>query len=400
MIHEPRELDPTKHAIPRTVVVLGVVSLLTDLSSEMIYPLLPVFLTVTLGAGAVAVGVIEGIAETTAALLKVVSGAWTDRVARRKPFILWGYGLAGIARPLIGLATGWPFVLFCRFLDRAGKGIRTSPRDALIADVTPLTSRGRAFGYHRMMDHVGAVIGPLVAAGLLSYAGFSLQTVFLCAGIPALAVVVVIALGVREPQTATDNSEIKGVQFCQGRGLSSDFRSLLLAVTVFTLGNSTDAFLILRLSDAGIDASWIAVIWAAQHVVKSGSTYLGGVLSDRWGPRRAVRAGWLVYVAVYLAFAFGNSPSFLVAVFLAYGLYFGLAEPAERAWVAALVPANLRGTGMGLYHGAVGLAALPASVLFGLLWQSLGAPVAFCFGAALAAGATILLGRVREFRTE
>ncbi len=176
------------------------VSLLTDLSSEMIYPLLPVFLTTTLGAGAVAIGVIEGIAESTAAVLKVVSGAWTDKIARRKPFVFAGYGLAGAARPLIGLATGWPFVLVCRFLDRVGKGVRTSPRDALIADVTPEESRGRAYGYHRMMDHAGAVLGPLVAAAMLSFAGFSLRTVFLCAGIPAFAVMVVIVFGVHEPK--------------------------------------------------------------------------------------------------------------------------------------------------------------------------------------------------------
>jgi len=362
----------------------------------MIYPLLPLFLTATLGAGAVALGLIEGIAETTAAILKVVSGAWADKYERRKPFVLAGYGVAGVARPLIGLATGWPFVLFCRFMDRVGKGIRTSPRDALIADVTPPDSRGRAYGFHRMMDHIGAVAGPLVAALLLGYAEFSLRTVFLCAGIPAFAVIVVILLGVREPRRHEIRTAKATLQLGQWRALPKDFRMFLVAVGVFTLGNSTDAFLLLRLSDAGIGANWVALIWAAQHMVKSGTAYLGGVLSDRWGPRRTVRIGWLVYAAVYAAFAMGHSSAFLVTVFLLYGLYFGLAEPSERAWVAAMVPGDLRGTGMGLYHGATGIAALPASVLFGVVWQAFGAPAAFFLGSALAIGASVMLGIARQ----
>ncbi|MCX5771145.1 MAG: MFS transporter [Candidatus Hydrogenedentes bacterium] len=381
--------------IPRPVKALGVVSFLTDVSSEMIYPLLPVFLTQTLGAGAVALGIIEGVAESTASLLKVVSGVWADRSSRRKPFILFGYGLAGMVRPLIGLAMTWPFVLVCRFVDRVGKGIRTAPRDALIADVTAPAFRGQAYGFHRMMDHAGAVAGPLIAALLLKIFGLPLRAVFLCSIVPALAVILVVVLGVKEPERRTQLQPLERPGLDDFRRAGGGFKLFLFALVLFTLGNSTDAFILLRLSWAGIDAGWIAVIWSAHHVVKSFSAYLGGAACDTWGPRRTLLLGWMAYAAVYAAFAFGRSPAFLIAVFLLYGLYFGLSEPSERAWVAQMAPEHLRGSYMGLYHGAVGLAALPASILFGVLWKFLGVNIAFLTGAgfALAASVVILANR-------
>ena len=383
-------------SLPRTVIALGAVSLFTDLASEMIYPLLPVFLAVTLGAGAVSLGVIEGVAESTAAILKVVSGIWSDRIKRRKPLVLAGYGIAGAVRPLIGFATGWIWVLAIRFADRVGKGLRTSPRDALIADVTDPELRGTAFGLHRSMDHAGAVIGPLIAAALLELAGLGLREVFWLAAIPGVIVMIILIAAVRE--APADRAEAREPPDLRAglAPLGGGFRRLLLAVLLFTLGNSTDAFLLLRLADAGVAPSWIAVLWSAHHVIKMGATYLGGRLSDARGRRSMIIGGWLLYAAVYVGFALVDQPAALIAVFLGYGIYFGLTEPVERAWVTDLAPAELRGTAFGWYHGTVGLAALPASVLFGLLWAVSGPALAFGAGAGLALIAVALVLRVPE----
>lgn len=384
--------------VPGTVVGLGLVSMFTDLSSEMIYPLIPVFLTTTLGAGALALGVIEGIAESTAAILKVVSGWWTDTVKRRKPFIFAGYGIAGAVRPLIAFATAWPFVLGVRFVDRVGKGIRTAPRDALIADVTPLESRGAAFGVHRSLDHFGAVLGPLVAAALLLL-GFSLRWVFFLAFIPAVVVIVVIARLVKEPeQTGTITTSGRSV-FSRGGELGHGYWKLIVAVMVFTLGNSADAFLLLRLSDAGVGVIWIAVLWSMFSLVKMGSNLIGGRLSDRVGRKPLVLAGWVFYAAIYLAMGITSSTPLLIALFLAYGLYFGVTEPVERAWVAGLAPADLRGSAFGYYNAAIGIGALPASIIFGGIWAAFGPATAFTFGASVAAVAALILVGVPESRT-
>ena len=380
--------------MPRTVIALGFVSFLTDLSSEMIYPLLPVFLVDVLGAGAIALGAIEGIAESTAALLKVVSGWWTDRMHRRKPLIVGGYTLSGAARPLIGLAMAWPAVVLLRFGDRVGKGLRTSPRDALIADVTPPERLGAAYGLHRAMDHAGAVAGPLVAAGLLLIPAMTLRSVFLLAAIPAAVVVVVLVFGVNE-RRRPDDAAAEALSLETGwRAMGTPMRRLLLALVVFTLGNSTDAFLLLRLADAGFAAGWIALLWSLHHLVKMGANLYGGQLSDRLGRRNLVIIGWMVYAAIYLGFGLTSSTAALVALFLGYGVYFGLTEPVERAWVATLAPEESRGSAFGFYHGAIGLTALPASLIFGFIYATAGPAVAFGTGAGLAVVATTLLLRV------
>jgi len=381
--------------LPSTVIVLGLVSFFTDLSSEMIYPLLPVFLASVLGAGAVSLGIIEGAAETTAATLKVLSGIWSDRVGKRKPLVVAGYTLAGVARPLIGLAQAWPFVLVMRLADRVGKGIRTTPRDALIADVTDPALRGRAYGLHRAMDHAGAVVGPLVAAALLTIGGVTLRHVFLLAAVPAAVVVVLVTAGVKEPPTQPKMHAPMGFRR-DWSALGPQFKRFLFVLVVFTLGNSTDAFILLRMADRGIAPEFIALLWSLHHVVKMAANYIGGRLSDRKGRRPMVIAGWALYAAVYLAFGLLQSRTSLVVAFLVYGLYFGLTEPTEKAWVADLVAERLRGTAFGLYNGSIGLAALPASVLFGLLWHRFGVTVAFSTGAALAIVAAILLCFVRD----
>ncbi len=350
-----------------------------------------------LGGGAVALGTIEGFAESAAAFLKVFSGRASDRMPRRKPLVLAGYGLSGAARPLVGAAAVWPVVALLRFADRVGKGLRTSPRDALIGDVTPAQRLGAAFGLHRAMDHAGAVAGPLLAAALLTIPAMTLRGVFLLAGVPAVIVMVVLILGVREAGRPTGDATAVHRPMRRDRArLGTGYRRLLLAVLVFTLGNSTDAFLLLRLSEAGLTAGSIALLWSAHHAVKVAGAFLGGRLSDRFGRRRLIASGWCIYAAVYLAFAIVSSLTGLIGVFLAYGLYFGLTEPAERAWVTGLVSPELRGTAFGLYHGTIGLAALPASLLFGGLYAIFGPAAAFSTGSALAVLAVALLRRVSE----
>lgn len=377
--------------LPKTVLILGLVSFFNDLSSEMIYPLLPVFLTTVLGAGAMALGLMEGVAESASSLLKLLSGIAADKWRRRKPFVVWGYGLSGAVRPLIALAATWPFVLAMRFMDRVGKGLRTSPRDALIADATPADSRGRAYGFHRAMDHGGAVCGPLVAAALLTVHGISLRHVFLIAAIPALIVVMLVLFGVKESAPATEISSPSGLFSGHWRDLGKDFKILLLAIFIFTLGNSTDAFILLLLSNAGVPVAWVAILWSAHHVIKMIATYVGGRISDLMGRRTLVISGWIMYAVVYLLFAVIDNVSGLIVVFLCYGMYFGLTEPSEKAWVADLAPESMRGAAFGYYHMVVGIGALPASIFFGVLWQVFGVTTAFVTGAVLAGAASVIL---------
>jgi len=375
--------------LSRTVVVLGIVSLLTDLSSEMIYPLLPVLLAGSLGAGATALGMVEGAAEAVASLLKVASGKLADRAPRRKPLVVLGYTISGAARPLIGIAAIWPVVLALRVMDRVGKGLRTAPRDALIADVTADGARGRAYGFHRAMDNAGAVFGPLVAVALLGL-GLSLRQVFLWAAAPAVLVVGVLVVGVREspraveqPGTARQRSDLAE--------LGSTYRRFLLVVVVFTLGNSSDAFLLLRLHEAGLSATAIALSWAAHSAVRSGAVYFGGRVADRVEHRKLLGLGYVAYALVYVAMSLVESRAGLVLLLVVYGLYYGAVEPTERALVASYAPPGLRGAAFGWFHGAVGASALPASALFGWLWLEVGPAAAFGIGAALAGVAAIAL---------
>jgi MFS family permease len=368
--------------LPRTVVALAVVSLLTDASSEMIYPLLPVFLNSVLGAGPLAIGAIEGAAESVAALLKLASGWWSDRLPRRKPLVLAGYGIASLVRPLIGLSQGVGQVLAIRLADRAGKGIRGAPRDALIADAVDPSQRGRAYGFHRAADHTGAVAGPLVAYALLTGGGVSMRTVFLLAAIPAAGAMIALVFGVREEKRAVAK-EGKASNL-KRQGLGRRFWAYLGVLMVFTLGNSTDALLILRANELGVSVALVPILWAMLHIVKAVSSTPGGTLSDRIGRRPLIVAGWMVYAVVYLGFAFASQAWHAWALFLTYGIYFGLTEGVEKALVADMVPATVRGAAFGWYNLTIGLAAFPASLIFGGLWQAFGATVAFSVGAGLA----------------
>lgn len=380
--------------LPSTVLALGFVSLLTDMSSEMIYPLLPVFLTTVLGAGAFALGIIEGTAEMTASILKIVSGYLSDRTERRKPIVMVGYTLSSLMRPLIGLATVWQQVLFFRFMDRVGKGLRTSPRDALIADVTDKEIRGKAYGLHRAMDHAGAVIGPLIALVLMDMLQLSLREIFLLAIVPGILVILTLKTAVKE-QRDSYKGEIKKTLSSKGY-YGKNFFIFITAITVFTLGNSSDAFLLLRLSQSGIDTTHLVFLWSLFHIVKMGSTYLLGMVSDKIDKKKMIISGWLYYSIIYLLFAIFQETSTLVVLFLLYGIHFGFTEPAERAWISSLVTKQLRGRGFGIYHGVVGIATLPASIIFGLLWQTFGYSYAFIIGALLAFISCLIISQLRS----
>jgi MFS family permease len=386
----------TRHAsriFTGNVLWLSVVSLLTDLSSEMIYPLLPVFLNDVLRAGPAFLGVIEGIAESTASLLKLASGWVSDRIQQRKLLVLVGYGLASVVRPLIAIASAPWHVLMVRFTDRVGKGIRTSPRDALIADSVDPAHRGAAFGYHRAADHAGAVLGPLAGAGLLFLMPGQYRLVFALAAIPALASVVVLAWKVREAAPVAKATQVRP-EFRGFGGLGRRFLLYLLVLVVFTLGNATDAFLLLRARQLGVPVAMILFLWAAFHVSKMVWNVVGGRLADRIGPRPAIIAGWIVYALTYLGFMFANTAWHVWALFGVYGLFYGLTEGPEKALVASMAPADRRGSAFGAYNFAIGIAALPASVMFGLLWQRFGPATAFAVGSGLALVAAIGLAAV------
>lgn len=383
--------EPGRPRLGRNVFALSAVSFLTDVSSEMIYPLLPIFLTTVLGANASFIGAIEGAAETTASLLKLASGWWSDRVRQRKPLVVLGYGIASAMRPLVAIAQSASQVLIVRVADRVGKGIRNAPRDALIAESVDPSIRGRAFGFQRAADHAGGVVGPLIAFGMLTWHWAELRTVFWLAAIPGVLSVLVVIFAVRE----IPRGDVQVLRPAQDgnldltRPLGAQFWRVMLVIFLFTLGNSTDAFLLLRANQLGVPIALAPILWAALHVVKSASSTPGGALSDRIGRRPTLIAGWLLYAAVYLGFARAGSAWQAWALFAVYGVFFGLTEGSERALIADLVAPDRRGTAFGWYNLAIGLGALPASMLFGYVWDHAGAAVAFTMGASLAGLAAV-----------
>src|SRR5215212_4701096 len=384
-------------SLPRNVFAISLVSLLNDASSEIIYPLLPVFLVTSLGASARAIGIIEGLAESMSSLLKLFAGYLSDRLGKRKALVVAGYSLASLARPLLAFTHTWTQVLAIRVTDRVGKGVRTAPRDAMIADAVPVGQRGIAFGFHRAMDHGGAVIGPLVGYLLviLFVANRAFPTaaefsrIFLVASIPALLAVLVAIFFMREsPAPVHHGSEIPKLSL---RGFDSNFKRFLLVLALFTLSNSSDSFLILRAMDAGVSLAMVPLLWAAHHGTKVLSSLLGGDLSDRLGRKRLIVSGWLLYAAVYAGFAFATNTASLWILFLIYGIYFGLAEGAEKALVADLVRPEQRGTAYGLYNLAFGVTVFPASFLMGMIWDWKGPATAFLISAVMGGTAAVLL---------
>jgi MFS family permease len=379
---------PKHHPLPRTVKVLGGVSFLNDAASDMIYPLLPLFLTQTLGAGPAALGLIEGVAESTASLFKLFSGAMSDRFRNRKVWILGGYSASNLVRPLMAIVTAWPQILFLRFVDRIGKGIRTSPRDALVTDAVSSDQRGRAFGYHRAMDHAGAVVGPLLAALFLVLWDQPLRTLFLFSAIPGTLCLLLVFFGIKRTEPVPHARAPFHAKEAWDQ-VPRTFKKYLVILFVFSLGNASDAFLILKAKDLGIAVPGILTLWSFFHMVKSATSLGGGRFSDRVGRRGILVAGWVLYAAVYVGFASANSPVHVWTLFAVYGLFFGMTEGVERALVADLAPNFLRGSVFGLYHLTAGIGALLASLIFGGLWKWGGNTLAFYTGAGFALTAAV-----------
>ncbi len=383
-------MNPAR-SLPRTVWVLGFVSLLMDISSEMIHSLLPLYLTVGLGASALAVGVIEGVAEATALAVKVFSGTLSDALGRRKALAVAGYGLGAAAKPLFALATGPGLVFAARFLDRIGKGIRGAPRDALVADVTPLASRGAAYGLRQSLDTVGALAGPLLAMGLMIAWSNDFRAVFWVAVIPAAAAVLLLLAAVREPPRPARTA---APPFSPGaaRGLGRAFWGVTAAGAALSLARFSEAFLVLRAEHVGVALAWAPLVMAGMNAVYAAVAFPAGRLADRVGPRGLLAAGTAVLVAADLVLAAAGGALALAAGVALWGLHMGLTQGLLAAMVAASAPPERRGTAFGIFNLACGLALLAASVLAGALWHFAGPAATFVAGAALAAAAIVAIG--------
>jgi MFS family permease len=367
------------------VILLGLVSLLNDSASEMIYPILPVFLTATLGATPFDVGLIEGLAEAIASILKYYAGSWSDRLTRRRPLISGGYALAAGSRAIIAAAVAWPWVLAARLIDRTGKGIRSAPRDALISDVTPLEQRGRAYGFHRALDHTGAIVGPLMAMALLQGFHLQMRTVFYIAVIPGF-IAVILLFTLKEPAR-----EARAAAATSSAPLPGKFWAALGAISLFSLANSSDAFLLLQANAGGVSTAMLPLLWAAHHVIKALFSTRAGALSDRMNRTTLLVIGWTSYAAIYFAFPLAHSMRSFFVLFILYAIPFTLTEGAERAWISTLVPAEARGKSFGFYYLATGIFVLGGTLLFGLLYERVSHAAAFSTGAAIALVAAIVV---------
>ena len=373
--------------LPRTVWLLGLVSFFNDSASELIYPLVPIYLASVLMAGPKALGIIEGIAEATGSLLKLFSGVLSDRLRSTKRWVVGGYTVAAIARPLLAFTTSWPMVLVLRFADRVGKGLGRSPRDALLALTVDKEHRGLAFGFHRALDNAGAVVGPLLAAWLLAEQ-VPLTDVFLWASVGG-AIAVALALAVKEPKR---DPIMAGNRFSWTlRGLPPPFKRYLAVLALFTLGNSSNMFLLLRAKDMGFPEYQVPMLWALVSFTASLLSTPLSALSDKVGRTRLIVGGWSIYSVFYLLLGLNGHPLLLWPLFAFYGLFMAATEGAEKALVADMVPKEILGTGFGWFNLVAGLMLLPASVVFGWLWQT-GTPLtAFAFSASCALAAALLL---------
>ncbi len=381
------------------VLALSLVSLLNDTSSEIIYPLLPAFLAITLGASPFAIGLIEGFAETVSSLLKLFSGYLSDKFEKRKLLAFAGYSLSGLLRPLLAFVSSWQQVLVLRVTDRTGKGIRGAPRDALIADSTAPENRGFAFGFNRAADHLGAVVGPLIAFALLylwaenptNPTANDYSNIFLVAAIPAVLGVFVIAFFVKDTKHKTDKAENITPIKLSLKEFDGNFKRFLIVISLFTLSNSTDAFLLLRAEQSGVATYMLPLLWVFLHISKVIFSIIGGDLSDRIGRKKMIFAGWILYALVYFGFAFVTSAWQIWGLFFIYGAFFGLTEGVEKALVADLVEPEKRGTAFGFYNLAFGITVFPASLIFGALWTKFGAETAFLVSAGISICAAVLL---------
>jgi len=374
-------LMKNKFGISKNVFALGLVSFFNDIASEMIYPIVPIFLTSVLGAPVAVVGLIEGIAESTASILKVVSGWLSDKFQKRKPFLVAGYSFSAISKTILSLAFSWPFVLMARFIDRFGKGIRTSARDALIAESSENSARGRAFGFHRALDTLGAVIGPMIALVAIHFLDNNFRLIFFLAFIPAFIGILLLLFLVKEKKKEANSSSAFRFNW---HNLDPSFKIFLLISFIFTLGNSSDTFLILRAQDLGLSLSLVVLAYILFNFTYALFSIPAGIISDKIGPKKVLLTGFLLFSAVYLFFALIHSSFFLWLLFPVYGVYMALTEGVGKAYISNLVPQEKSGTAFGVYHTIIGLTTFFASLIAGLLWTYIGVSAPFIFGSIMA----------------
>src|SRR5215471_3385554 len=374
-------------ALPRSAILIGLVSLFADISTEVMYPLLPAFITQELGAPVAALGIIEGVAQGASSVLTGISGWISDRIGRRKPVAFVGYALTAISKPLIGAAGSWHIVLGARFADRVGKGIRVAPRDALLSESTPAEQRGRAFGFERAMDNAGAVLGPLLALALVNWAGLGIRAIFYLAVIPA-SIAAFLILALRESPSPTSGGNSLRLSFSETTGL---YRRLLVITGVFGLANSANAFLILRAGQLGLATGWTVLAYALYNAVASIASMPAGSASDKFGRRNLLIVGYTIYSLAYLGFAAAGSAWLVWPLFVVYGLFPALTDGVAKALAVDTAGTAGRATAIGMYSTVVGVTQIAASYIGGVLWDAIGAPATFYFGAALAAIAVVLL---------
>ncbi|MBI5894370.1 MAG: MFS transporter [Deltaproteobacteria bacterium] len=363
----------------KNVFTAGLVSLFMDISSEMIYPLVPLFLATVLGTTKTTIGLIEGIAESTASILKVFSGWLSDTLGRRKLLMGFGYGISVISRPITALSSAWSHVLTARFVDRFGKGIRTAPRDAIIADSADGNNLGKAFGFHRAMDTVGAVIGPAIAFLILLLFANNFRLVFWLSIIPGLIAVILIIFFITEKRKSRD--ELAKLPKLSFKDFNGDFRHFIFVVALFSIGNTSDAFLILRAENLGVQKEYIPIIYLLFNLVYSLSSMPLGILADKIGMRKMIILGFVLYSVVYFGFGLADSAIYVLPLFCIYGIFKGMSEGTQRAYVATLAPPERKATAFGVYHTVSGIALLPASIIGGILWDKIGADATFFYGA-------------------
>ena len=381
-----------KLPIPRTVLILSLVSLFNDIASEMIYPIVPIFLTAVLGAPVTVVGLIEGLAEATASFMKFLSGYWSDRVHKRKVFVVVGYGLGAISKILIAVASLWPFVLFARFIDRLGKGIRTSARDALLLQNTTKNNKGFIFGFHRATDSLGAVIGPLLALLLMHYLNENMRLTFVIAFIPALIGVVLLVLFVKERSNPLSQESKKNIIHISWREINPHLKLFFIISMIFAIGNSSDAFLILRSKQLGLTTTLVVLAYVLYNVIQTLFSTPGGQLADRIGARKVYAIGLAVFAFVYFAFGFINNPVWIWVLFPIYGIYIAFTDGVSKAYIAEFITERESGTYFGIYQTGTAICQFMASFIAGVLWTKVGPSITFWYGGAMATAALFVLG--------
>ena len=375
--------------LERNVFFTGLTSFFTDTSTKMVYSVMPLFL-LSLGSSKTTISLIEGIAESTASLIKALSGLWSDKIGKKKPFMIIGYGLTALVTPIYAFVCFPAQVLYLRFTERLGKGLRTAPRDSLVSASTPKGETGRSFGFHKAMDNSGAIIGPLAAFFLLKYLPLNYGNIFLLATIPAIIGVITIIVFIHEPIKDKENQE-KGKKKISLRDLPKRFYFFLVVIFIFSLGNSTDTLLLIKTYETGIDKAYIPFIYMIFNTVSVFLAIPIGKLSDRIGREKLIIAGFFVYAIVYFCFGSYNSINIFLILFILYGLYSALTDGSQKSMVSDLVGCELKGTGFGIYHAVIGITLLPASIIAGYLYDNYGSKVPFYFGAIMSLSASLLM---------